>query len=233
MCLQCLNNKPINRKKEMRVKLWQLDHIYHCVIIGTCLTLVEVKKILNGLKVDCNYNAYEVHTKIVTLSANNNYCSKRIQNYLDKKLSLAIKKTRKMNCCELKEEWRNVLKTGDFLGTFWALLSHPYTDETMRRFFYGDIHMLSHLSGASNRVDLKKLNQLEQKASNWSKVLSTKDSENEQLKILNLQQADSIRTQENFIEELSIQIKKLAIKNEQLVRWVSIEFVGWVECNER
>ena len=205
------------KTKSMRTKLWELDHIYHCAVIGTCLTLAEVKKILHALKINFNqYKAYDIHTNVVTLAGNNNFCSKKIQNYLDKKFSVAIKKTRKMDAFELKIEWSRVLKTGDFLGTFWALISHPETDEALRKIFYGDVHMLSHLSGASNRVDLKRLNQLEKEKIDLSQEYAHKEKKYTAIKCTEFQQTDKINLQEQLIASLKHETQSLKLKNSQL-----------------
>ncbi len=155
-------SSPAQVTKYDKVKLWQLDHIYHCAVIGTCLTMDEVKKLLRQLHVGTDgFPAYELHTTIVTLVAENNYSSKKVQSHLDKKFKSVVQETKRMNVAELKGFWKVALYSGDMIGAFWAVISHPKSDEGMRRVFYGDIHMLSHLSGASNRADLKRLSLLE------------------------------------------------------------------------
>ncbi|MCK5872193.1 MAG: hypothetical protein KAG26_05160 [Methylococcales bacterium] len=154
--------KKARKKNGVRVKMWQLDPVYHCTIIGMCLTLAEIKTLLYSLNIDCyHYHAYEIHTHVVTVMGTNNLCSKKIQHYLDKKFSEVIKKTLAMTTDELALEWTHVLGTVDLIGTFWALISHPNTTEKMKKFVYGDIHMLSHASELSYHVTLKRLEVLE------------------------------------------------------------------------
>ncbi|MCK5898093.1 MAG: hypothetical protein KAG06_03370 [Methylococcales bacterium] len=179
----------------MRIKLWQLDHVYHCTVIGTCLTLEEIKKLLHSLNVDChNYKPYDIHTHVVTVMGSNNVCSKKIQRYLDKKFSSIIKKTLKMTANKLEEEWINVFETVDLIGTFWALISHPNTTDKMRKIFYGDIHMLSHTSKLTQQINLKPLGQLES---------------------FELQQTQIINAQKQQIKQLKQDLKRL--KTEMLV----------------
>ncbi len=158
---------PSQKKKQDKVKLWHLDHNYHCAVIGTCLTLDEVKKLLRQLHIGTNgFLPYELHTTIVTLISENNRPSKKVQSYLDKKFQSAVLETKKMHADQLKGFWKAALYSGDMIGVFWAVMSHSESDEEMKRIFYGDIHMLSHLSGASNRADLKRLSLLEQERRN-------------------------------------------------------------------
>jgi hypothetical protein len=50
---------------------------------------------------------------------------------------------------------------GDIPGAYWALLTHPLTTDQMARHAFSDVHMLSHLVGATNRADLARLRELE------------------------------------------------------------------------
>jgi hypothetical protein len=53
-------------------------------------------------------------------------------------------------------------KQGDVPGAYWAVLTHPATTEDLVKRVFGDVHMLSHLVGAANRADIRRLRQLEQ-----------------------------------------------------------------------
>jgi hypothetical protein len=207
-----------SKKKSARTKLWQLDHNYHCAVIGTCLTMAEVRKLLNSLDVFCKYNnAYDLHTAIVTMIAENNFRSKKVQHYLDKKFFPLIKKTKKMDAQALRIEWKRVVNTGDLVGTFWAIMSHPLTDEQMKRDFYGDIHMLSHLSGASNRVDLKRLTFLEKDWVSLKKESSSEQAKTQKLKVENMSLLSSIRDQEGVVANLNFQFSTLQEKHAELI----------------
>ncbi len=46
-------------------------------------------------------------------------------------------------------------------GAYWAVATHPLASESLFNEVFGYIHMLSHLVGASNRADLKRLLELE------------------------------------------------------------------------
>jgi hypothetical protein len=51
---------------------------------------------------------------------------------------------------------------GDIPGAYWAVLTHPATGDALLRRVFGEVHMLSHLMGAANRADIRRLHQLEQ-----------------------------------------------------------------------
>jgi hypothetical protein len=54
------------------------------------------------------------------------------------------------------------VKRGDIPGAYWAVLSHPAATDAIMRMTFGDVHMLSHMVGAANRADIRRLCQLEQ-----------------------------------------------------------------------
>jgi hypothetical protein len=57
--------------------------------------------------------------------------------------------------------WRDAVRRGDIPGAYWATLTHPAATRAVIRDAFGDVHMLSHLVGASNRADISRLCQLE------------------------------------------------------------------------
>jgi hypothetical protein len=54
------------------------------------------------------------------------------------------------------------VRNGDIPGAYWAVLTHPATKEGLARQAFGEVHMLSHLVGAANRADIRRLRQLEE-----------------------------------------------------------------------
>jgi septal ring factor EnvC (AmiA/AmiB activator) len=53
------------------------------------------------------------------------------------------------------------MKRGDIPGAYWAVLTHPATTNELVKKVFGEVHMLSHLVGAANRADIRRLRQLE------------------------------------------------------------------------
>jgi hypothetical protein len=204
-------------RKPVRTKLWQFDHIYHCAMIGTCLTMEEVTKLLKQLGYNCNgYSNYKLHCTIVTLISIPDFKSKKIQSFLDKKFKTAIQNTKKWNAGELKTEWKKALASGEIIGLFWAAMSHPSTDAEMKKDFYGDMHMLSHLSGFSNRADLKRLNQLEKERKDFNIQSNTLQSKYNKIKEENSRLKTTAEQRNAKVTDLIAQVSLLKISNEKL-----------------
>ena len=148
-----------------RTRLWEFDRNLHCSIIGTCLTTAELRRILDKLKVDGADTAseHDVHALGVMLAGQKNEGAKFLQKALDRRHSAALSRySRAKDATTLLAQWQESLKQGDIPGAYWAALTHPAaTDELVKRVF-GDVHMLSHLVGAANRADIRRLRELGQ-----------------------------------------------------------------------
>ena len=148
-----------------RTRLWEFDPNLHCSSIGTCLTTTELRRILDKLNVGGTGPSSEhaVHALGVTVAGRKDDGAKFLQKALDRRHAAAITRySRAKGETALLAQWQESLKQGDIPGAYWAALTHPAaTDELVKRVF-GDVHMLSHLMGAANRADIRRLRRLEQ-----------------------------------------------------------------------
>ena len=141
-------------------KLNQLGGHFHCSIVGTCLTLDELRQLYKKFS-KATLTDYALHHFFVGIACESSYANKRLQKLLDKKYQLTIKEFAKADSdIEIKILWQKYLKLGKVADAFWAAATHPNISDALRDEIYGKIHMLSHLSGASIRVDMLELNRL-------------------------------------------------------------------------
>jgi len=207
------------KQRSTRRKLWEFEHNYHCAIIGTCLSIMEVRNLLKRFQIKVTeFSDYDIHTIAVTMIENNDSRTKKINNHLDRKFKTALQNVKKMDHQGLRQEWKQALKTGEVVATFWAIMTHPLADSKMQKDIYGDIHMLSHLSGASNRADLKRLQVLQseqiglhKEISQWKNACHKKHNEIESLK-------QQINDQGRTLEFYQKKIDSLQAINEQLIK---------------
>jgi hypothetical protein len=148
-----------------RTMIWDLHHSMHCSIIGTCLSTAELRRLLvkvNAVGAEAA-NEHDLHMLGVMLAGRPEAGAKVLQKTLDRRHETAIKQfARAKDAAALSRMWDDALKRGDIPGAYWATLTHPVaTDEIARRVF-GDVHMLSHLVGAANRADIRRLKILEE-----------------------------------------------------------------------
>ncbi|WP_022948815.1 DUF2325 domain-containing protein [Methylohalobius crimeensis] len=158
-----------------RKKLWQLEHRFHCSIAGTCLTLEELRKLCRKarLGVPQGVSDYELHCSFVTLIGKSSPLAKLVQKYLDRKYDQILKEFKKAkDLAALTQLWEKAFAEGDIAGAFWAAVTHPCASESLMFRLFGEIHMLSHLNGASMRIDMQRLVQLKRQVPRLEKEMS-------------------------------------------------------------
>jgi len=147
-----------------RTRIWELGSNLHCSIIGTCLSTAELRHVLVQLKVSGmqTANEHDLHSFGVGLASKRELGAKLLQKALDRRHERAIKTFAAANDPEtLRSLWKAALNKGDIPGAYWAVLTHPLTDDPLIKLAFGDVHMLSHLVGAANRADIRRLRELE------------------------------------------------------------------------
>ena len=53
--------------------------------------------------------------------------------------------------------WEAALRSGDIPGAYWATLAHWASTPELIKAAFADVHMLSHLVGAANLADIRRL----------------------------------------------------------------------------
>jgi hypothetical protein len=148
-----------------RSQIWDLHNSLHCSIIGTCLSSAELRRLLVRLKVQGIEEAddHEMHMLGVLLASRPKAGAKQLQKALDRRHQAAINQFTKAKDAEaVAALWRDARERGDIPGAYWALLTHPAATDAMVKDVFGQVHMLSHLVGAANRADIRRLRQLEE-----------------------------------------------------------------------
>jgi len=191
--------KTTNGSNNRRKKLWQIPQVYHCAIIGTCLSrkdlqLLARKKIFQLTK---NTSDYEIH-KIFSNEADKRSDKARIlHKYLETKHKAAIKK---YTCCndavELENQWRDDLSRNNVAGAFWAILTHPMSTPQIISLAYGDCHMLSFDIFANQQQQNRQLQALRSQITQQQKKLSEKQKKHDQL----LTEKERLREENNHLK---------------------------------
>jgi hypothetical protein len=150
---------------KQRTRIWELHNSLHCSIIGTCLTSGELRRLLVRLNVKGAETAgdHDLHMLGVLLANRPQAGAKMLQKTLDRRHEMALRQFAKAKdtaaICAL---WEDAMRRGDIPGAYWALLTHPVTTDAMVKQAFGEVHMLSHLVGAANRADIRRLRTLEE-----------------------------------------------------------------------
>lgn len=147
-----------------RLKLWELEEKHHCPVIGTCLTLEELKKLArkSGFFGE-SFDPYRLHVEAVSISCSRNATSEAMHQLLERKFSLDLVRFNRLRSdAEVLSLWKWHLERGEVAGPMWAALTHKAASPETRHIIYADVHMLSHQVGAGQAADLRRLEKLQQ-----------------------------------------------------------------------
>lgn len=150
-----------------RRKMWEIDNSWHCMIVGSCLDTDECRKLAARTKPPPAADATDflVHGRVVYAMGKAGPAAKLAQKILDRKFRSHIRR-----CASLATEddmrayWVECSARGEFAGPFWALMSHPETTRALSIVLFGEMHMLSHLEGSTNRAFQRRLATAEREA---------------------------------------------------------------------
>jgi hypothetical protein len=155
-----LKPRTLNR----RARIWDLNTNLHCSIIGTCLTAGELRRLLVRLKIAGIESAdeHELHMLGVLLANRPDQGAKLLQKALDRRHEVTLNRFAKArDDFAVAALWQQAIKGGDIAGGYWAVLTHPDSSDKLVQKAFGDVHMLSHIMGATNCADLQRMRQLE------------------------------------------------------------------------
>lgn len=176
MCEKCEPAEPIElMATTKRRRLWELTDGWHCSVIGTCLTLADLRALGRKLKLKTDPNFpqdYQLHGFFVSASSKNETAGKLLGKLLEKRHARAIRRVRDLDGDDaIRAHWEEAMNAGDIPGPYWALLTDPRVCSKFCERMFADVHMLSHLVGASNRADIRQLQTLEEENDAlWSKM---------------------------------------------------------------
>jgi len=198
-----------------RRKLWELEAKYLCPVVGTCLTLEEIKRVArkDGFP-GTGFDAYRLHVEAVSVAGSRNTASEILHKTLERKHARPVKafETAKDDGA-VAALWRRHLEEGQVAGAFWAVMTHKAASPETRAQAYGDVHMLSHQVGSGLAADARRLAFLEGEVPRLARQARQEhDRLNQEL----AQRATRIRFLEAEVQRQQAQARELAELRQRL-----------------
>ncbi|MDO8286530.1 MAG: DUF2325 domain-containing protein [Rhodoferax sp.] len=149
-----LTAKPPSGSRRRRI--WELDHQCHCPVVGVCLPLDTLRRLVGkALRGKAVADDYDVHVGAVAECMHRNRLSELLQDELDTRYSREVQQARSAKTTQaLAGSWTQAVHRGDVAGALWATLTHPRCDTELQGRVCRDMHMLQHQAGARVQVDL-------------------------------------------------------------------------------
>lgn len=146
-----------------RRKIWELSNHLHCSIVGTCLSTGELRQVVVKARLaNDSMSEHDLHRQGVTLAGQRDGLGKLLHKTLDRRHRAVLGRFEKAATADaVRALWRQAVAQGDIPGAYWAAMTHPAADDALIREIFGEVHMLSHLVGAANRADIRRLSELE------------------------------------------------------------------------
>ena len=143
----CCGAPKSPRARSSRSKLWQIDPHYHCLVLGTCLDVDEVRALATkaGFEHD-ELEDYEIHHACVHAASDRQHpMTRAIQKRLETKYARDVRLfDKEKEAAERQALWCKRREEGDIGGALWALVTQPARDPDLLKTVYGEVHMLQH-----------------------------------------------------------------------------------------
>jgi len=146
----------------VRSRLADLNPHFHCSVIGTCLSTAELRKLMARFVFVRDSSDLEVHHEAVSHASRSGPIAKALQKLLDQRHESVVQRFARVHeSVALGALWDESLRQGEVPGAYWAVLTHRNITPDLQQRVFGDVHMLSHLVGAVNHADIRRLVALE------------------------------------------------------------------------
>ena len=165
--------------KGRRSKIWDIASSLHCSIIGTCLSAAELRQFFAKLGDTDARTASDniLHGRGVRAAGKHDLVGKLLNKMLDNRHEASIRHfTKASSAAQVRELWLEAFEQGNIPGGYWAVLTHPATDRPLVEDAFGQVHMLSHMVGSSNRIDITRLRTLERELGERDEKISRQEA---------------------------------------------------------
>jgi len=130
-----------------RRKLWQVPEHLHCLVMGTCLSIDQVRRLATraGFENDA-LSDYDIHHACVHAAKDRHHSlSIALQRACEARHARYVRRfARERDRQALRALWAAHRDDGDIAGPLWALVTHASRDEELILEVFGEVHMLQH-----------------------------------------------------------------------------------------
>jgi hypothetical protein len=158
-----------------RLKLWELEHGFHCSIVGTCLTPGTARQVIRRARLEFEPDAqhYRLHSVLVSEAARPGVVARLITKLLDDRFAGTVRRVgATADEAALGTLWDQLCEQGEIAAAYWAFMTHAHVPSDLRVRIFGEVHMLSHFMGGHNRAHTKALWLAERRAEQLAERLA-------------------------------------------------------------
>ena len=145
-----------------RRRLWDLGNHAHCPVVGVCLPMAALRRLVDRLVDGCVLaEDYELHCGVVAECQRRSPVSEALQRELDRRSAVCLRQTAQAKTDEALAAWWQDASQGHDLGSaLWAVLTHARCTAVLEQRVLAEVHMLQHQIGMACRIDLQRFGAL-------------------------------------------------------------------------
>jgi hypothetical protein len=154
--LASLQGPAAGASASRRRRLWDLNAHAHCPVIGVCLPIHVVRKLVARVRGHAGpeLDDYDSHCMAVTEGRRRSPLADLVQKELDQRHALAIREAARIKTDEGLLAWWQTGAQGPRLAqALWVTLTHPCCTPAIEYRVLGQVHMLQHQVGMNCRVE--------------------------------------------------------------------------------
>ncbi len=162
MCEQCeAGPVELPDAAKGRRKLWEIAQHLHCSIVGTCLSMDDLRKLTRkgGMRVSEDATDYCIHSYYVREAGSNGKLGRLLHKMLDDRHAVDIRRFSAAggDAVQIEALWNKAFDSGRVAGAYWAIMSLRAVPQELVTTAYGQVHMLSHVLGSYNRNAIQRV----------------------------------------------------------------------------
>ena len=156
---QCEAEKPAMSGRQA---IWDIPEYKLCTVMGTCLELNRLRKMKNRFRKHLEDmpldSDYDLHVCCVSVCRSKNLLSKLINRMLNQQSAQEIREIRSLkDDSAIRHLWLSRVATDahNLAGYYWAIITSPKASTELKDKLYGEVHMISHISGQRRMNNLR------------------------------------------------------------------------------
>lgn len=136
-----------------RRRLWDLGASAHCPVVGLCLPVSMLRRLMQRHATDVPEDDHDLHSQGVARSRHRCALAEALQRELDTRHALAVRDTARIKDTDaLLDWWRQQRHGPQMAAALWAVLTHARCTPILEDRVLGDVHMQQHEVGQLARA---------------------------------------------------------------------------------
>jgi hypothetical protein len=209
------------RAGSRRRRLWELDSHAHCPVVGLCLPVSALRRLMQRHASGFAEDDYELHCQGVNAARQRSALSEAMQRDLDQRHALPLAAAARLKDEPALLTWWQAERHGpQMAGALWALLTHARCGSELEATALGHVHMQQHEIGQLARAQAERQRQLHAEqlrltrehaalAARWDEALRLHTRERERLQDEALRLRGVVLAREALATQLQAQLVEL------------------------